>query len=167
VSHIAERLGDHHHLDDFDCGNEALNDWLRRHARNASGQGTRTYVVIDAGGEVVGYFAVAPHTIDRATVPRGVGRGAPNQIPAVLLAKIALDRRLHAQGLGSELLVVALGTIVDAARRVGGKFVVVDAIDDSAAAFYAHHEFIAVPADPHRFVRKLSTIAKALGQPWP
>lgn len=167
MSYVAEPLGDHHHLDDFECGNEALNDWLRRHARNASGQGTRTYVVIDADGEAVGSFAVAPHTIDRETLPRSVGRGAPNQIPAVLLAKLALDRRLHGRRLGSELLVVALGTIVDAARQVGGKFVVVDAIDDSAAAFYAHHEFIAVPADRRRFVRKLSTIAKALGQPWP
>lgn len=167
MSYVAEPLGDHHHLDDFDCGNDALNDWLRRHARTASGQGTRTYVVIDVDGEVVGYFAVAPHTIDRETLPRSVSRVAPNQIPAVLLAKLALDSRLHAQGLGSELLAVALGTIVDAARRVGGKFVVVDAIDDSAAAFYAHHEFIAVPSDPRRFVRKLSTIAKALGEPWP
>jgi len=167
VSYVAEPLGDHHHLDDFDCGNEALNDWLRRHARNASGQGTRTYVVIDVDREVVGYFAVAPHTIDREALPRSVGRGAPNQIPAVLLAKLALDRRLHGQGLGSELLVVALGTIVHAARRVGGRFVVVDAIEDSAAAFYSYHEFIAVPSDPHRFVRKLSTVAKALGQPWP
>ena len=167
MSYVAEPLGDHHHLDDFDCGNEALNDWLRRHARNASGQGTRTYVVIDVDREAVGYFAVAPHTIDREALPRSVGRGAPNQIPAVLLAKLALDRRLHGQGLGSELLVVALGTIVHAARRVGGRFVVVDAIDDSAAAFYSYHEFIAVPSDPHRFVRKLSTVAKALGQPWP
>jgi len=74
---------------------------------------------------------------------------------------------VQGQGLGSELLVVAMETIVEAARRVGGKAVVVDAIDDEAAAFYERHDFVATPSDPHRLVRKLSTIAKALGLPWP
>ena len=167
MSYLAEPFGDHHHLEDFDCGNEQLNVWLRRHARTATGHGTRTSVVVDPERTVIGYFAIAPHTIDRAAVPRSVGRGAPSQIPAVLLGKLALDRTLHGQGFGSELLVGALTTIVRAARQVGGKFVVVDAIDDAAASFYIHHEFVAVPANPHRFVRKLSTISKALGEPWP
>jgi ribosomal protein S18 acetylase RimI-like enzyme len=85
----------------------------------------------------------------------------------VLLAKLALDRSVQGQGLGSELLVVALETIVEAARRVGGKVMVVDAIDEAAAAFYERHDFVATPSDPHRLVRKLSTIAKALDLPWP
>lgn len=86
---------------------------------------------------------------------------------AVLLAKLALDRSMQGEGLGSELLVVALETIVEAARRVGGKVVVVDAIDDEAAAFYERHDFLATPSDPLRLVRKLSTIARALELPWP
>lgn len=74
--------------------------------------------------------------------------------PAILIAKLALDRRLH-----GESLVVALTTIVSAARRAGGKFVVVDAVDEAAARFYEHYEFTAVPANPGRLARKLSTIA--------
>ena len=50
---------------------------------------------------------------------------------------------------------------------MGGKVVVVDAIDDGAVAFYERHDFVATPSDPHRLVRKLSTIAKALELPWP
>jgi len=60
-----------------------------------------------------------------------------------------------------------LQTIVDAARTAGGKLVVVDAIDESAAAFYRHHDFIALPARSDRLVMKMSTAAKALGVSWP
>jgi predicted N-acetyltransferase YhbS len=167
VKYLAEPLGEHHDLEGFDCGNDELNDWLRLHAATATGQGTRTYIVLDEGRRVVGYVSIAPHTIDRERVSRFQGRGAPRQIPAVLLAKLALDRSLQGQRLGSELLVVALGVIVEAARRVGGKAVVVDAIDDAAARFYEYHEFVPIPGNPHRLVRKLSTIARALELPWP
>jgi predicted N-acetyltransferase YhbS len=166
VTFALEPLGPHHELDTFACGNEELDRWLAVHARSATGQGTRTYVVTD-GGRVVGYFAIAPHTIDREVLSKSQGRGAPRQIPAVLLAKLALDRSVQGQGLGSELLVGALETIVEAARLVGGKVVVVDAIDSAAAVFYERHDFVATPSDPHRLVCKLSTIAKALELSWP
>ncbi len=162
-----EPLADHHDLSAFACGNPELDDWLRIHARNATGQGTRTYVLLDEDDQVVGYFAVAPHTIERAQLAKKSARGAPEHIPAILLAKLALAEHLQGQHLGSELLVIALDTIVEAARRAGGKFLVIDAIDDTAAAFYTRHEFEPMPADPHRFTRKLSTIAKAIGAPWP
>lgn len=163
-----EPLGDHHQLDDFDCGNTELDQWLRLHARHATAQGTRTYLLIDNDTEqVAGYFALAPHLIERHEVPTRVGRGAPRHIPAILLAKLALDRAHHGQGLGAELLVRALQTTLVAARAAGGKVVVVDAIDDGAARFYEHHDFVPLPGNPHRLVQKLSTIAKALHRPWP
>jgi GNAT superfamily N-acetyltransferase len=167
VTYVAEALGDQHDLKGFDCGNGELNDWLRLYARTATGQGTRTYVVLDDDRAIVGYFAITPHTVDRERLSRSMGHGAARQIPSVLLSKLALDQRLQGRKLGSELLVVALTTIVEAARRVGGRLVVVDAIDDDAARFYLHHEFAAIPDNPHRLVRKLSSIAQALEVPWP
>jgi GNAT superfamily N-acetyltransferase len=166
VTFTLEPVGQDHELGAFECGNDELDRWLVEHARKATGQGTRTYVVTD-GDRVVGYFAIAPHTIDREMLSKAQGRGAPHQIPAVLLAKLAIDRSVQRRGLGTELLIVALETIVEAARRVGGKVVVVDAIDDEAVVFYERHDFVATPSDPHRLVRKLSTIAKALELPWP
>lgn len=161
-------LAPEHLLDGFASGRPVLDGWLQTHARTATGQGTRTYVLTaEATDEVVGYFAIAPHLLERDAAPRRVGRGAPARIPAILLAKLALDQRLHGQGLGAELLVHALSTIVSAARTAGGRLVVVDAIDDSAAAFYAAHDFTPTPHDPHRLVMKLSTAAKALGLDWP
>lgn len=153
-------------LESFTSGNIELDHWLRLHARNATGQGTRTLVVIGARDTIVGY-AIAPHVLERGDAPKKVGRGARRQIPAILLAKLALSADLHGRGLGAELLVRALATILDAARAAGGKVVVVDAIDESAAAFYRHHDFEALVDRPDRLVMKLTTAARALGVRWP
>lgn len=160
-------LDDSHNLSSFHCGNPGLDTWLRDYASQAVGQGTRTYVVVDDRNVVVGYFAITPHVIDSADAPKRIARGAPRRIPAVLLAKLALSQNLQGQGLGAELLVRALGTIIEAARVAGGKVVVVDAIDQAAAAFYRHHDFEPLPNREDRLVMKLSTAARALGIDWP
>lgn len=168
MTYRVEALRDDHDPADFECGNSSLTDWLKTHARLAKGQGTRTYVLIDeAAATVAGYFAIAPHLIAREEVPPRLGRGAPRHIPAILLAKLALDRRLQRRGLGSELLVRALEAILEAARIAGGKLVVVDAIDETAVRFYQHHDFEPSPLAPSRLFMKLSTVAKVLGSPWP
>lgn len=168
MSYRVKPLADGDDLDGFDCGHEALNVWLREHARRATGQGTRTYLLIEEATEaVVGYFALAPHLVERDALPGSVGRGAPFRIPALLLAKLALDTRLQRQGLGSELLMRALVTIIQAARAAGGRLVVVDAINEDAAGFYRAHDFQPSPADPKRLILKLSTAARALDLDWP
>jgi GNAT superfamily N-acetyltransferase len=165
---VSYRVEHGHDLDAFACGRSDLDEWLTRHARGATRQGTRTYLLIEeATGALAGYFALAPHLVEREQTPRGVGRGAPRCIPAILLAKLALHERLQGQGLGAELLVHALTTILAAARAAGGRIVVVDAIDDDAASFYRAHDFQPSPTNPHRLVLKLSTVARALGLAWP
>ena len=155
-------------LTNFECGNDELSTWLIRHSQTATGHGTRTTVVIDdETGRLSGYFSIAPHLLEREALPRSVARGAPREIPAVLLVKLALSHELHGTGLGAELLVAALREIVRAARVAGGKLVVVDAIDEAAAAFYEHHDFQRVPGQADRLVMKLSSAARALGEPWP
>lgn len=122
---------------------------------------------MDDRGSVVGYFAVAPHLLVREDAPPRLARGAPELIPAILLAKLALHSSIQGRGIGAELLVDALDTIITAARHAGGRIVVVDAINEDAGAFYEHHGFQPLPGQPQRLVMKLSTAAKALGVPWP
>jgi hypothetical protein len=74
---------------------------------------------------------------------------------------------LQGKGLGAELLVNALTTILTATRSAGGRLIVVDAIDEHAAGFYRAHDFQPSPTDPLRLVMKLSTAARALGLEWP
>jgi predicted N-acetyltransferase YhbS len=96
-----------------------------------------------------------------------LARGAPDRIPAILLAKLALDSSVQGRGLGSELLVVALGVIVSAAKRAGGRIVLVDAASDDAREFYERHDFERLPGHTHRLIMKLSSVAKSLGVPLP
>lgn len=157
-------------LSGFNSGNAALDRWLNEHAWAANSQGTRTYLVFgaaDSDRDIAGYFSIAPHLVEKVELPSRIGRGGPRQVPAVLLAKLALSVRLQGNGLGGELLVTALGTILDAARAAGGKVVVVDAIDEAAAGFYRHHDFLPLPDNPGRLIMKLSTVANALGAAWP
>jgi GNAT superfamily N-acetyltransferase len=168
VSYRVEPLTAGHDLHAFDSGHDALNSWLRQHAGRAIGQGTRTYLLIEqATSAVVGYFAIVPHLLERDDAPPSVRHGAPQRIPAILLAKLALDKSLHGQGLGAELLVHALTTIIAAARAAGGRLVVVDAVDENAVRFYCAHDFQPSPTAPRRLLIKLSTAAHALGLTWP
>jgi GNAT superfamily N-acetyltransferase len=110
---------------------------------------------------VVAYYSLAAHLLQRAELPGAVGRGGPRQIPAVLLARLALDRSLHGQGLGGVLLADALRRVLTATETVAARFVVVDAIDVSAASFYEYHGFRRAP-DSLRLVQRVADIASAL-----
>jgi GNAT superfamily N-acetyltransferase len=168
VSHRVEALADRHELTSFACGHQQLDAWLRDHAHRATRQGTRTYVLVDeTSAAISGYFAIAPHLLERDELPRRIGRGAPQRIPAILLAKLAVDRRWQGRHLGSDLLVEAMTTILHAARVAGGRLIVVDAVDEQAAGFYLAHDFEPLPEHPLRLVMKLSSAAAALGLPWP
>ena len=81
--------------------------------------------------------------------------------------RVVGDSSIHGRGLGAELLIHALDTVIAAARRAGGRVVLVDAIDDNARKFYERHDFHLLPGHDRRLVMKLSTAAKALGAPWP
>jgi GNAT superfamily N-acetyltransferase len=164
VSH-AEFVSRHLHPDDdltsFNSGELNLDEWLRRSALHAESiRSGRTWVWTRAGS-VVAYFTLAGHVIERQDLPQRIGRGSPDRIPAVLIARLALHRDLHGQGLGGILLADASRRIVDATDVVAARFVVVDAVSDDAASFYTHYGYRPIPGT-RRLVRKISDIADDL-----
>jgi GNAT superfamily N-acetyltransferase len=162
---VSETLADHHLVEQFSSGNHALDAWLHHHARHAQSMRTARIFVWHTGDQVVvAYFSLAAHLVVRTDLPPKIGRDSPDAIPAVLLARLALDRSLHGQGLGGELLLDALSRAAQASDVAAARLVVVDAIDEAAAAFYEHHDFIAVPGNRQRLVQKTSDIAAALGR---
>ena len=159
---ISEELAERYDLSQFHSGKTELDDWLRHFAHHAKDNRTgRTFVWHDGRGVVVAYYTLVGHEVARDDLPRKVSRGSPDRIPAVLLARLALDHRFHSRGLGAELLVEALTKAVEASHTVAARVVVVDAIDDEAATFYTHYGFIAIPTNPHRLVQKMSAIESA------
>lgn len=155
-----------HAVVDFVCGVAALDTWLARSAGTVAVKHVgRTYVwtTDDAPQVVRGYFTLAPHLVCRSDVPARAGRGSPDRIPAILLARLALDRALHGHGQGGLLLVDALHLALDAVALAGGRLIVVDAIDRDAVAFYEHYGFIRLPGS-QRLYRKVADIACDLGR---
>lgn len=159
----SERLDvERHEVGHFACGEESLDAWLREQAVPATARRTaRTWVWVDGDGAVVGYYALAAHKVARGDVPARIGRGGPAEIPAVLLARLALSESLRGRGLGVVLVADALARIVDATQTVAARLVVVDALHERVACFYESLGFRRVP-DRLLLVQKIADIEAAL-----
>lgn len=163
MAHRSERLDpERHDVTRFTCGEASLDVWLREQAAPATARRTaRTWVWVDAEDRVVGYYALAAHKVAREDMPGRIGRGGPAEIPAVLLARLALSLSLRGQGLGEVLVADALTRIVDATQTVGTRLVVVDALREPVAHFYESLGFRRVPKSL-LLVQKLTDIEAAL-----
>ena len=159
------RLSEAHDTSAFECGTHSLDIWLKTEALRAERAGiSATTVWTSPDAPVVkAYYAIAPTLVSRRGLPSRSMSAGYSSIPGYLIGRLALDRSLHGQGLGSQLLLDALSLIVTAAGQGGGRIIAVDAIDDRAAAFYEHHDFIPVSAS-RRLVMKIATARTALGR---
>lgn len=159
---ICEALADHD-LSRFDSGQSTLDTWLRRAARDSDSRNlTRTFVWHEGDDVVVAYFTLMPYIIERETLTTRQARGLPDHIPCFLLARLALDEQLHGRRLGSQLLASELTRAAAAARATGGRFVVIDAIDDNATSFYKHHGFAPIGDRNDRLILPTKTIENYL-----
>jgi GNAT superfamily N-acetyltransferase len=153
VEFICEVFGDAHDASQFASGQADIDDWLRKSARDSDGRNlTRTYVWHRGDLVVAGYYTLMPYVIERATLNKKHGRGLPERIPAFLIARLGLQAGLHGQKLGSQLLASALTRAAVGAADLGGRFVIVDAIDDNAHSFYQHHGFEPIPGHEGRLI---------------
>jgi GNAT superfamily N-acetyltransferase len=153
-------LRDDHVLDTFDCGKPDLDTWLRDHARHTTRNNTaRTFVWCEPGDpHVLAYFSLAGHLVEKEELPSSrMRQGSPRQSPAVLLARLALDKSLQGKKLGGVLLADALEHVAQAVAVVAARFVLVDAIDEDAATYYEKYGFKRIPGDT-RLYRKVSDI---------
>lgn len=142
----------------------ALDDWLKQRASQYERNDlARTYVAVRRGEQqVLGYYALATHRVSYENLPHDQIRGLPRiDIPVILLGKLAVDRTVQGQGLGSLLLVDALRRSAWLAEAIGIRAVEVDAIDEAARRFYLRFGFVAL-ADtqdhlflPMHVIRKL------------
>lgn len=163
---VCEVLADGHDVSAFESTQPTLDVWLRKAARDSDGRNlTRTYVWHPGDNVVVAYYSLMPYFIERETLPRKQARGLPDRISCYLIARLALDRRLHGQGLGSQLLASALSRAAIGARDLGGRYVIVDAVDEAAASFYRHHGFQPIPGGPGRLVLATKALDPYLSQP--
>jgi len=144
-----ERLGSEHDLSRFDCGVKPLNDWPRAHAlENQRRDLSRTFVLVDDSGEVIGYYSLTMGGVRKAALPPRYGRGLPGyEIGMVLLARLAIARSHHGEGLGRDLLIEAIERAATAGQHAAARFIAVDPIDEHARTFYEVFGFKPVGGD--------------------
>lgn len=154
-------LLDANHLTDvFDCGKPALNEWLvRRGLANQLSGASRTWVVIDnETAHVVAYYASATASIIRAAAPKRLARNQPEDIPAILLGRLAVDRRFGGQGLAAALLKHFVLKALEVASIVGARLLLVHAQDEEACDFYVHYDFEPSRLDELTLMRAISDL---------
>lgn len=158
-----ELLTANHDLSAFDCGKAALNDWLKTHALNNQTKGFTRVLVVHEAGRVVGFYGVAPTAIPPFALSRSVRTGRPpDPVPCILLAQFAVDKNFMGHGIGGALLKDALARCVAAADAIGGRAVIVRAIDKDAEAYWRSCGFISAKDDSSTLFQSIETITNWL-----
>ncbi|MCY4131587.1 MAG: GNAT family N-acetyltransferase [Nitrospira sp.] len=143
-----EALNTHHILADFDCGHDALNDWLKHRAlKNEASGASRTYVVCHRS-HVVAYYTLATGAVQCAHAPGRVRRNMPDPIPVMVLGRLAVHVDWQKKGLGRDLLADTVRRTLQAAAIAGIRAFVVHALSDEAKRFYERFGFQSSPTDP-------------------
>ena len=158
-----EKLQPHHAVEAFDCGQDALNRFLQKHAlQNQHSGGSQTYVGL-ADGTVIGYYALAVGSAEQEHAPARVKKGlAKHAIPIMLLARLAVDLHWQKQGVGAGLLKDAVLRTLQAADIAGIRALVVHAKDEAARRFYERFDFLPSPTDPLHLFMLLKDVRKII-----
>ena len=146
-----------HQLTAFDCGEPSLDDWLRRRAlTNHLSGASRTFVVTDPDGVVRGYYALAAGALAHEMATSAVRRNMPDPVPVMVLARLAVDRRVQGGRVGAALLQDAVLRSQGVARNAGVRALLVHALHERARQFYAHYGFQSSPVHPMTLMLRLS-----------
>ncbi len=166
-----EPIGKRHNREAFDCGEDALNEFLRHHARRSHELGgAKTFVAVDDMDDniVFGFYSVSPASVDYARTPEIVRRGlARYDVPCFRLARLAVDRRLQGRGLGGQLLLAAGRRCLLAATEVGGVALLIDAKNARVATWYGSYGAVPLldaPLSPILPLRTIEATLRAAGR---
>lgn len=158
-----EPLNDEHDLSQFTCGKPSLDNWLKNRALSNHKRGFTAVMVVHEAGRVVGYYGLAPTAVVPTAMPRSIRTGQPpDPIPCLLMGQLATDTEWAGHGIGSGLLKHALERCIEAARLVGGRALIVNAVDEEAAAFWQRRGFLPSKDDPMILFRSIADIAVSL-----
>jgi GNAT superfamily N-acetyltransferase len=140
-------LGPSHVVEDFDCGNDVLNEWLRTRAlHNQREGGSRTWAVLE-GRRVVAFYASSTAVLMRGHATKRAARNQPDPLPAVLLGRLAVDVKHQGRGLASALLKHFILKSLEVAELTGVRLLLVHAKNDTARRFYLRYGFGPSPVD--------------------
>lgn len=139
---------DKHHRDEFTSEETTLDEWLRQYAgQNRRGNTAAVWVITDANHNVVCYATLSMTAVDRSASPKRLGKGAPRQIPALLIGRLATDARVAGLGLGIEIVKHILATAAELNIKAACRAVVVTALNADAFRWWQRFGFEPLDAD--------------------
>lgn len=151
-----EPLNSGHRLDVFDSGESILDEWLRKRGLgNQSSGASRTFVVADASGRVLGYYALAAGAVAHEAATSAVRRNMPDPVPVMVLGRLAVDRQAQGMKLGAALLQDAVRRTVGVSADAGIRALLVHALSERARQFYLHYGFQASTLHPMTLMMRL------------
>lgn len=151
-----EPLASGHRVDAFDCGEPLLDEWLRKRALGNQASGaSRTFVVADRSGRVMGYYALAAGAVAHGTATRSIRRNRPDPVPVLVLGRLAVDRQAQGMKLGAALLQDAVKRAVGVSANAGIRALLVHALSERARQFYLHYGFQASTLHPMTLMLRL------------
>ena len=163
-----EPLAPRHDVSRFSNGvHPSLDQWLRERARSSEGLSARTYVVCttDEPDRVVGYFSISAAVEQRnALASAKLRRGMPEQVPLLLIGRLAVDAAWQGRGVGSALLADALRRCLVASEIAGVRGVVSHAIDEAAVGFYERSRFVCSPLGERIMLMAIETVRSLVGK---
>jgi GNAT superfamily N-acetyltransferase len=140
----------------FRCGQQPLDDYIRRYAsQDVRRNVTRVFVATPDGTprHLAGYYTLSAGSVGCSELPEAVARKLPRYpVPVALLGRLAVDSAFQGKGLGSILLADACQKVVQASAVLTVAGIVVDAKDAAAEAFYRHFGFMPFPGRPQRLL---------------
>jgi len=156
-----EPLGKAHDRAAFSCGNESLDNYLKRQASQDVAKRVAVCFVLTADGKIVaGYYTLSQYAVDLVQLPGDMAKKLPRypEVPTTLLGRLAVSEKFRGQKLGEFLLLDALFRCLQQSREVASAAIVVDAKDESAKHFYEHFQFVPLPGIPNRLFLPMRTI---------
>ena len=148
----------------FQSGAKELDDWFQRYAwQNQKANNAVTYVTTQ-DDVILGYYAITTAAYSRNDAPEGLNhRSRPEEIPCILLARLAVDERAQRHGIGAALLKDAIERCYMLSREVGAAALVVHCRDEQARSFYlANGDFLPSPANNLHLLLSMKQVATLL-----
>lgn len=162
-----EPLEPRHDLSRFANGvHGSLDEWLRERARASEGFSARTYVVCPRTDpdRVVGYFSLSAAQAERRILPTAkLRRGSPDEVPFLLIGRLAVDAAWRGKGVGSALLMEAMGRALKVSDIAGLRGVIAHAIDEAAVTFYEKHGFVRSPLGERTMLMPIEVVRALVG----